>query len=142
MWREADALRSELLFQKVVIQTRYKDGTVETKRRPFALTSFPRDIQAVSAGAGLYFRTLVYFGLIMLIASLLAIYPIIDNVNASKTTRSYPLTVTNGDTAGEYTCAKNYPVRCTPSPLQVVAAAQLVRQSLLAPAADATLSRS
>jgi hypothetical protein len=69
-------------------------------------------MQQVSAGIGLYFRTLWYFLVLMLLASLLAIYPIIDNTQADRTTTTYPLRNGAGNVVNG-SCDKAYDVRCS-----------------------------
>ena len=113
LWDRAEEQRDALLFKQVKVGETAADGSViKTYRRPFPLNSHPGALQLQSAGIGLYFRTLWYFLLLMLMASLLAIYPIFDNVQNNTTTTTYSLLRPSGadNTVLEEACPKNYSV--------------------------------
>ena len=112
MHEEAIALRESLRFKKVVKKNEYADGRIDAVREPFKYFASTNDIAAVSAGVGLYFKTLWHFFIIMVATTALAVWPIISNIRADNTTEEYPLTVINSDVPfSETICDKTYEVR-------------------------------
>jgi hypothetical protein len=106
------ALRETLRFKKVVVKNVFNDGSVETAREPFKWFATTDEIAQVSAGVGLYFKTLWYFLIVMLVASLMAVYPIVSNVSADNTRNEYPLVVIGSSSASK-------PPLCAPKPYSV-----------------------
>lgn len=102
---EAQRQRKQLLLEQTV--------GVDRGKRPFELLASATAIQRESAGLGLYFHTLKYLLLIVGAACLLAIYPILDNIQADKTVEAYEFRTANVSAADTITrnCTREYDVR-------------------------------
>jgi hypothetical protein len=96
--------RKTLLFSKA---TPGRTPQVEATHDPFPYPSVPRHILKHSVGLGLYFQTLSYFISVMLVVSVLAVYPVYSNISA-ETRRGYTLITDAGESER---CRSGYEVR-------------------------------
>lgn len=106
-WDAAMDAREGMLFKQFT-----QSDTQQPTRKRFSLLASPTAIGMESVGLGLYFATMLLFVVLMFFASLVALYPVLSNINADNYSSTYDLVVrlTDNSTIPAGTCEKEWEV--------------------------------